>query len=205
LAAGQKASNYLFGENPLASLAGVVFDDVDDDGVQGNGEYGVGGVLITLRSLSGETLTTRTDDTGRYAFVNLLPGTYDIEESQPDGFLDRGLVVGTGARAPGTVDPTSPNSMFAIELSFGDTAVGYTFFEHSTAPVPTPPSTTTPAATNPGPTSPTIDPTIARPPRVPARGLPTTGSDVRNILATASLLVTLGATFFILGRRRRLR
>jgi uncharacterized repeat protein (TIGR01451 family) len=214
LSASQRASNYLFGERPLASLAGLVFDDVNDDGVQSSSERGIGGVLITLRSSSGTTQTTRTDETGHYVFMNVTPGIYDIEESQPDGFLDRGSIVGTGARTPGVVDPTIANNVSALELSFGDSAVGYAFLEHSTAPVVTTTTTTipittttttTPVTTDPGSTSPSIDPLSTAPPRVPRRGLPITGSDPRNVLALASLLVILGATLFVLGRRRRVR
>jgi hypothetical protein len=218
LAGSQMASNYLFGESPLASLAGVVFDDVNGDGVQNNGERGIGGVIITLRSTSGVTQTTRTDDTGHYAFANLVPDTYDIEESQPVGFIKLGSIVGTGASKSGAIDPASANTVLAIQLSFGDNAVNYAFFERSTTPVVTTPTTTTPTTTtsattaslpttpvttNPGTPSPTIDPAVTAPPRVPTRGLPVTGSDLRNVLTMASLLLAFGLTLFIVGRRRR--
>jgi hypothetical protein len=166
--------------------------------------------LITLRSASGTTLTTRTDETGHYLFMNVMPDVYDLHESQPDGYVHRGSIVGTGASKTGIVDPTLPNSVSAVGLNFGDTAVEYSFIERSTAPVPTPTTTTTPAAetpvsTTPATTSPAIDPTIARPPRVPTRGLPTTGSDIRNAVTMASLLLTFGVTLFAIGRRRRAR
>ena len=76
--------------NNLVDITGLVFDDLNDDGVQADGEAGLKGVVVELFDQSGASLgTTTTDAEGVYVFdVNLRAGTYRLVESQPDGLLD---------------------------------------------------------------------------------------------------------------------
>ncbi|QXE21352.1 conserved repeat domain protein [Richelia sinica FACHB-800] len=81
-----------------SSIAGVVYVDANNDGVKGTSESGIGGVTITLtgtNDLGSVTLTTTTAADGSYSFGNLRPGTYQLVESQPDGFLDGKDAVGS--------------------------------------------------------------------------------------------------------------
>ena len=65
-----------------------------------SGEPGIGGVTLTLLSLvnndyvsTGKTATT--DSNGHYTFDGVLPDTYRIVETQPDGYLSVGSAPGT--------------------------------------------------------------------------------------------------------------
>ena len=87
---GGMAQGVLGAIEPLAppqtsTLAGRVFHDADNDGVD-DGEAGIGGVTVTLSGAADMTTTTAAD--GSYSFADLLPGNYIITESQPIDFLD---------------------------------------------------------------------------------------------------------------------
>ena len=66
------------------NIDGVVFDDVDGNGVMDAGEAGVSGVEVTL---SDGSITSTTAD-GYYIFANYLPGDYTVTVTTPEGFLD---------------------------------------------------------------------------------------------------------------------
>jgi protocatechuate 3,4-dioxygenase beta subunit len=86
--------NYNFGELLLGSLAGSVFlalpgEDCLGEHVNDSPGRPLANVLLTLRGQqTGTTQTTRTDANGGYQFVDLLPGTYLIEETTPSGYLE---------------------------------------------------------------------------------------------------------------------
>ena len=72
--------------NP-ATLGDRIFNDLDEDGIQDEGEPGVSGVVVTLQNPNGNTITTETTDSnGNYLFENLTPGDYKITVPIPDGF-----------------------------------------------------------------------------------------------------------------------
>ena len=75
-----------FVEVLLTSIWGDVTQDIDQDGT---GESPISGDTITLSDAAGNVLDTQvTDADGKYDFINLLPGTYIVEETQPADFLD---------------------------------------------------------------------------------------------------------------------
>jgi len=74
-----------FGLLPRASIAGKVFRDANNNGVQDGSEPGVAGVTITLDG-TGQTRTTAGD--GSYSFADLLPGSYSVSVSVPDGYVN---------------------------------------------------------------------------------------------------------------------
>ena len=127
VAAGQVSTGNNFGELPPASLAGVVFNDLNGDGVRQPNEPGISGVTITL---------TGTDDLGQairrtfaigaggsYRFDTLRPGTYALYEAQPAAYSD-------GRDAAGSAGGTAGNdAIVAIRLGAGASATGYTFGE----------------------------------------------------------------------------
>jgi len=90
-------------QQPLpASISGTVFDDLNADNRRQPGELGIADVQITLYVWTGEGyaptgLTTVTDAAGRYRFDNLLPGVYQIVQTQPAGYYSVGATAGTVA------------------------------------------------------------------------------------------------------------
>jgi uncharacterized surface anchored protein len=64
-----------------ATLGDKVWSDTNRNGVQDNGEAGVGGVTVQLIAADGNTVlnTVTTDANGNYSFTNLAPGTYSIK------------------------------------------------------------------------------------------------------------------------------
>ncbi|MBK8685660.1 MAG: carboxypeptidase regulatory-like domain-containing protein [Bacteroidetes bacterium] len=72
-----------------AGLGNYVWNDVNNDGIQGEIETGVAGVTVTLYGADGTTVlsTTTTDELGYYVFNNLTAGSYVVGFSNiPAGF-----------------------------------------------------------------------------------------------------------------------
>jgi Bacterial Ig domain/Cadherin-like domain/CARDB/FG-GAP-like repeat/SdrD B-like domain len=75
----------------LSALTGKVFDDKEGDGFF-VGDSGLGGITLYLdanhngRLDDGET-TAITNGQGHYRFAKLAPGSYEIREVLPDGFI----------------------------------------------------------------------------------------------------------------------
>lgn len=115
---GQAAKGYTFGELRGASIAGRVVDDAGT---------GIPDVTITLTGTDdkGDPVesTTTTDDEGRWLFLALRPGTYDVTEIQPTDY-------GDGAETPGDAGGNTGDDTFTdIVLGFGQSATGYQFAE----------------------------------------------------------------------------
>jgi hypothetical protein len=121
----------------LNSIAGVCYNDQNDNGVQDNSEPGINGVSVTLTGTDDngnpvlETTTTTTIGgvAGSYLFNMLNPGTYTVSETTPAGYLDGQDSAGTDG---GTVGPvgTDAISNFTIgdnAAGGGDNATGYDF------------------------------------------------------------------------------
>nr|MBC7245551.1 DUF11 domain-containing protein [Chloroflexota bacterium] len=101
-ATGQTATtNLALGENDWTWDAGIyapgiigdtVWLDYDGDGIQGPGEPGLAGVVITLTNQYGQVYTTTTGATGTYTFSNLPINTYytttiDVSSLPPGTWL----------------------------------------------------------------------------------------------------------------------
>nr|WP_246109755.1 SdrD B-like domain-containing protein [Roseimaritima multifibrata] len=121
------------------SIAGTVWVDNDLDLLRETGEEGLPGVELTLlqrNESSGQFVDTgfrtTTDSAGNYQFgtsLGLMPGTYRVAESQPDGYFSVGAV-------PGNVDGSSVGTALQddiltdIVIPKGDLhAVQYNFAE----------------------------------------------------------------------------
>jgi hypothetical protein len=116
---------------PPSSLSGVVFSDFNNDGQIDFGEQGIAGVPITLTGTdflgNSVNLSQTTDVAGTYVFLNLLPGSYTITESQqPVGYTPGIASVGTGG---GTVS----GAQFTVSLAAGVDAMNYNYGERPTA------------------------------------------------------------------------
>ena len=67
-----------------ASLGNFVWWDLDEDGIQDDGEPGIQGVTVTLKDANNNTVgTTTTDADGAYLFDNLTPGDYTVVFTLP--------------------------------------------------------------------------------------------------------------------------
>ena len=90
------AVNYNFGELLPSEICGNVYVDLNDNGVIDAGEKPIGGVTVYLLDSSGSRIaTTTTAQDGTYCFDQLRPGTYGVEEVQPQAYLDGKDTAGT--------------------------------------------------------------------------------------------------------------
>ncbi len=64
-----------------ASLGDFVWNDLNGNGIQDNGEPGIMGITVDLLGADGITIiaTTTTDDSGYYNFPKLIPGDYYVK------------------------------------------------------------------------------------------------------------------------------
>ena len=103
----------------LPDLSGVVFDDLDNDGLFEtlDGEAGIGGVtmrLVGTDDLGSVNRTVLTDD-GLYVFDDLRPGSYTLsQDAQPAGLLDGKETAGAlGGTVNNLVDSNAIDNIFA--------------------------------------------------------------------------------------------
>ncbi len=72
---------------PKASLGDFVWIDLDEDGVQDNGEPVMANVPVSLYTCDGNFITqTNTDQYGKYLFGGLDPGDYKVKFTKPNGY-----------------------------------------------------------------------------------------------------------------------
>ncbi|MHB8900373.1 MAG: SdrD B-like domain-containing protein [Thermoguttaceae bacterium] len=125
IVSGTIATGYDFCEIPPSSIRGRVSADLDGDGAYDPGEPLLEGVTVYLLDSQGHRLTsTETGADGRYEFTNLAPGTYGVEEVQPNGYFDGSDQVGSEG---GSL--LAPDSIVGVVLIGGTDAVNYDFSE----------------------------------------------------------------------------
>ena len=129
---GQLAGDYNFGEIAYGSLNGRVYVDSNQNGQSDPFEMPLANVVITLtgQDLVGNPVsrTTMTDSAGNYAFSNLVPGRYRLEETQPATYLD-------GPESVGSLGGVlNPNAIDQIFLNANDDGIGYDFGENGLLP-----------------------------------------------------------------------
>ncbi|WP_406661458.1 SdrD B-like domain-containing protein [Methanolobus sp. ZRKC3] len=113
-----------------ASIGNLVWNDLDNDGMQDAGEPGIPGVTVDLYDCDSNLLaTTVTDVNGMYQFIGLAPGNYSVGFVLPDGYvfspqdqgaddaMDSDADPGTGltvciAMSPGEADMTLDAGIF---------------------------------------------------------------------------------------------
>ncbi len=122
--------NRNFVEIELGSIAGTVRRDSDNNGT---GEAPLPGVTLTLLDGSGnpvdgdpgtagiQPVTCFTDVDGNYLFGSLLPGTYQISETQPSGYASVSDVDGG--------DPNRIGNIAALAVTPGQDVTGRDFVE----------------------------------------------------------------------------
>lgn len=73
---------------PVGALGGRVFEDMDNDGIMGDGDPGVAGVTVRIEgNRTGTVREITTDETGEYLFDFLPDDMYTISAALPDGML----------------------------------------------------------------------------------------------------------------------
>lgn len=128
---GAQGVGYHFTEYRQASLSGVVFEDLDNDGVQDTGEKGLQGAVITLTGETDNGPVSRTAITGidgKYSFVGLAPGLYTLEKSYESCHEDGLAIAGTAGGFA-----LDGNTITGIVLSSGEKGERYLFAEHPEA------------------------------------------------------------------------
>ena len=112
--AGANDHTYDFGFSPTYSLGNRVWMDTDDNGIQGAGEAGVGGVALSLFADAdrngtpdaGRLAATTSDASGFYLFDGLAPGDYLVAVDAAN-FAGTEPLVGTASSTPNEADPNA--------------------------------------------------------------------------------------------------
>ena len=115
--------------DPVTStIAGTVYIDSNNNGIQDAGEDGIANVEIVLSGTDslGNTVnrTATTDANGNYQFTALAAGTYTVTETQPGGFRDGIETAGSGATAA-----VADNVFTQLGLAADTDAVNFDFGE----------------------------------------------------------------------------
>lgn len=115
-----------FSEVEPASVAGYVYFDANNNGLREPGETGIGGVTVKLGGAA--AMTTTTGEDGSYRFDGLIPGNYNVVETQPGGWTDGKDTRGTVDGVP-VGDDSANDEITAIILGSGDAGIEYNFGE----------------------------------------------------------------------------
>ncbi len=85
---GENVEGMDFVNQQPTSIGDRVWQDLNADGIQDDGEPGFAGVLVNLLDASDAVIdTTTTDAQGLYLFDDLPPGTYLVEVVAPAGYV----------------------------------------------------------------------------------------------------------------------
>lgn len=109
-------------------LSGLVFFDVNNNGVRDIGELPIVGVTITLTGTASAGTSTavnqtmRTLEDGSYKFENLAPGTYQIKQAQPQFVIE-------GQTKAGSQGGTVTLNQIAVTLAQNTTGANNNFGE----------------------------------------------------------------------------
>ncbi|MDH6590470.1 putative repeat protein (TIGR01451 family) [Variovorax sp. TBS-050B] len=119
-----------------ASVSGYVYADVaPSNGTRDSAEPGIAGTTVRVSGTdflgNPVTQTVQAGADGRYIVDKLLPGSYQIDETQPDGVADGPESLGTVGGAPrGSVNPGSVNDRFGgLVLASEEAGIDYNFGE----------------------------------------------------------------------------
>ena len=111
---------------PKYNVGDRVWNDEDRNGIQDEGEKGIGGVKVLLKK-DGRTIgSTATDRQGNYGFYDLEEGEYTIEFIDPNGYT------ASPKNAPGSTNANDSNgSTVRIELHNDDYTIDYGLYKGS--------------------------------------------------------------------------
>jgi uncharacterized repeat protein (TIGR01451 family) len=114
---GVNAGIYLPG-----AIGSYVWVDANHDGLDDNGESGLGGVCVQLLSSNGKSVLeqTSTNCQGYYSFTNLAPGQYVVQFSDPCGYAFTTEGVGSNNAINSQANPSNGQTS-VITLMSGTT------------------------------------------------------------------------------------
>jgi SdrD B-like protein len=109
-----------------ATLYGLVWEDLDGNGLQDLEELGVPNVTVNLLD-SARTIvaTATTDSNGTYQFTNLSPGDYFVNLTPPTGFVFSPQDQGMNELVDSDTDPTTAETI-PVTLVAGDNGLVFT-------------------------------------------------------------------------------
>jgi uncharacterized protein (DUF2141 family) len=86
---GGSASGITFGNFALITVSGVVFQDLNGDGVMNGSDVGLSSISVQLvNAANGNVIgTINPDSNGNFSFSGLTPGKYLVQEAIPSGWL----------------------------------------------------------------------------------------------------------------------
>ena len=124
---GLNVPGFDFGEFLAVTLGGMVFDDLNADGVPDPGETGLAGWTVDLLNGSSQLVGIVTSDSsGDYTFTGVAPGSYTVQEVLQAGYVR--------TTSPATHALTVSQGQTVTGLNFGDVqaaTVGGTLFQDS--------------------------------------------------------------------------
>jgi YVTN family beta-propeller protein len=115
-----------FGNAKPATVKGLKYNDLNNNGKYNKGEPVLPGWTILLNNSSGNVRTAVTDSNGKFQFTCLLPGTYTISEVLKSGYtntsaLSRKITVTSGD----VLNVTSKYGLFGNNVSAVPTKYAY--------------------------------------------------------------------------------
>ncbi len=123
LANGEDRAALDFGYRFAGSVAGSLWDDLDQDGIEDGGEPGLAGVTVTLELASVPVRSATTDSNGDYLFGDLPAGSYSVVIGRPPG-------------ATQTLDPDgTPDDRTTFSLAPSEARTGIDFAYHLQAAI----------------------------------------------------------------------
>jgi len=132
-----------------ASLDGLVWNDLDRNGIQSLNEAGVPNVAVTLITAAGNVAgTATTDSNGAYHFQDLTPGAYFVTLLPPPGFVFSPQDQGQNDLVDSDTDPQTTQTV-PVPLVPGENGLVFTTGIYSpTATISPEPGTVRPPADN---------------------------------------------------------
>ncbi|EHV5313602.1 carboxypeptidase regulatory-like domain-containing protein [Staphylococcus pseudintermedius] len=104
-------------------IGNFVWRDEDHNGVQNDGEHGLEGVLVTLKTADGVVLNTTTSDAnGHYQFTNVKKGKYIVEFTTPEGYE------ATSKHTTANTEKDSDGLIANIDVTQNDMSIDAGFF-----------------------------------------------------------------------------
>ena len=119
-----QGSNFGSRPLPMAEIQGTLWNDLNGNGVQDNGEAGLAGRKVYVDENhnrvwdAGEPFAL-TDANGNYAITGLPPGTYDVLEALPAGWEQTTPSQGTAQQRLFTIPNTWPGQIVELDPANG--------------------------------------------------------------------------------------
>ncbi|POF45815.1 SdrD B-like domain-containing protein, partial [Staphylococcus pseudintermedius] len=116
------------GNEASYQLGDKVWNDVNKNGIQDQGETGIADVKVTLKDRDGNILdTTYTNTNGKYIFDNLKNGNYQVDFETPEGYAASPSNQGNDA-----LDSDGPTNAQAVISDGNNLTVDQGFYQTET-------------------------------------------------------------------------